>query len=658
MSPINIAVAKKSKKKTTNQTSVSSLPNLINGRYIALGLFMLVIALYVNTVTHDFALDDAIVITDNEFTKQGISGLGDIFGKDTFHGFFGEAGKDKLVSGGRYRPFSLAMFAIERSIFGESPLMHHIINIIAYGFTGILVYFLGFKLFDRRFDSKKAQFMALSFAILYIVHPLHTEAVANIKGRDEIMAMLGSISALYIYARKSFEDLNFRDHLLAAILLFIGLLSKENAITFVLVIPLAAYLLFDKSLAEAIKVAIPMLGAAILFMIIRTSVIGFDFGSEPSQELMNNPYLKIVNNKYVAFSGGEKLATIFFTLWKYIQLLICPFPLTHDYYPNHISLKTFGNPLAILGLISYLCLIVVAIWGVLKRKWWSFFISYFLITISIVSNLVFPIGTHMSERFMYMPSLAFVALVSILLFARSGKSTVNVRFGILAAITIGFGIITITRNAVWENNYTLFTTDALTSSQSAKVNNAAAGAIGEKLKVIADGPEKLELIARSHQHLDNAISAHPNYINAYLIKGNAYFYENRFEEAIQQYNQCLRIDPSYDEAQKNLFIAYRAAGRYYGEQKNDLNNALKYLQLALNSQPQDFEANRLIATCYGIMGNHPLAVKHFKKCTEIEPNNASAYVNLSKAYEFAGNLPASSDAKQKALSLDQNIFNK
>jgi hypothetical protein len=90
--------------------------------------------LYGNTISHDYALDDAIVITQNVFTQQGIQGVDEIFKYDSFVGFWmnsyqGRTAEQiqeekKLVAGGRYRPFSIATFAIEKSIFGYNPAVH------------------------------------------------------------------------------------------------------------------------------------------------------------------------------------------------------------------------------------------------------------------------------------------------------------------------------------------------------------------------------------------------------------------------------------------------------------------------------------------------------------------------------------------------------
>ncbi|WP_235297954.1 tetratricopeptide repeat protein [Portibacter marinus] len=610
-------------------------------------IFVLGFVLYANTLTHDFTLDDAIVITDNEFTQKGFAGLKDIFTKDTFHGFFGEAGKDKLVSGGRYRPFTLAMFAIEHAIFGNNPFIHRFINILLYGLLSVLIYLFCNRIFSQKFDVQVAGILAFAISLLFIAHPIHTEAVTNIKGRDEIMAMLGSLAALFILVRKGFEDLEIKDYVLSSLLFLVALLSKENAITFVAVAPLVAFVFYKNPL----KTGFLFLATAVLFLVIRTAVIGFDLGAAPSAEFMNNPYLKVESGQYVPFTTSEKLATIFHTLLKYIQLLFVPWPLTHDYYPGHIGLKTWSSPTAVLGLLVYLALAIASVVGIWRKKTWAFFTAYYLVTISIVSNLVFPIGTHMSERFVFMPSLGFAGVLSILIFKLDRRLAFAGLFLIIGLYSFG----TIKRNAVWKDNFTLFTTDALTSVNSAKVNNAAGGAISDHVKEMPDSPEKTALIERGHEHLSRALEIHPNYVNAYLLKGNLYFYQEKFDEAIAMYDMSLRLDPNYADALRNKFLALRSAGRYQGEKLNNLSKSLEYLERAIEMQPNDFETNRLLGTCYGIMGKHELALKYFKKCSELQPNNGAIFVNLAKAYQFVGEEEKAQQAAARAQELGSTL---
>ena len=88
---------------------------------------------YGNTLVNDYALDDTLVLTDNQFTKAGFKGLPDIFKYDSFTGFFGK--EKNLVAGGRYRPLSLASLAIEYQFFGKNPFISHFVDIVLYIIT-------------------------------------------------------------------------------------------------------------------------------------------------------------------------------------------------------------------------------------------------------------------------------------------------------------------------------------------------------------------------------------------------------------------------------------------------------------------------------------------------------------------------------------------
>ncbi|MFM9950690.1 MAG: glycosyltransferase family 39 protein, partial [Saprospiraceae bacterium] len=161
--------------------------------------------LYANTLGHDYTLDDAIVITDNMFTQKGVSGIPGLFQYDTFYGFFKEEGKAALVSGGRYRPLTPAMFAVEVQLFGLKPFAGHLFNLLWYALTVVVLFALLRQLFMYKTDADRAGFIAFAAALLFAAHPVHTEVVANIKGRDEIIALLGSLGAVWC-ALKAHEE--------------------------------------------------------------------------------------------------------------------------------------------------------------------------------------------------------------------------------------------------------------------------------------------------------------------------------------------------------------------------------------------------------------------------------------------------------------------
>ena len=130
MQTVLIMAKQKSKNKKTPKVSIPPTKNSLrkdyptwftNNSLHCLLIMVLSFVLYANTLTHDYTQDDAIVITDNEFTEKGFSGIPDILRYDTFRGFFKEAGIAQLVSGGRYRPLTLVLFAVEVQFFGQNP---------------------------------------------------------------------------------------------------------------------------------------------------------------------------------------------------------------------------------------------------------------------------------------------------------------------------------------------------------------------------------------------------------------------------------------------------------------------------------------------------------------------------------------------------------
>lgn len=647
-----------SKKKSPFNTKINPLPAVSDAKSTFLWhpflVLMIGILAYANTLTHQFTQDDAIVIYDNMFTTQGVKGLKGLFTKDTFFGFFKTEGKDKLVTGGRYRPLTPAMFALEYQLAGNNPLLGHLMNIVLYGLLCFLIYHVLSLLICYKNDTPENRYLILAAALIYALHPIHTEAVANIKGRDEIMSMAGSMLALY-FTLKYVDNAKLKNIFFASLWLFIALLSKENAITFLAVIPLAVYFFRDKDIITSSKYGLYMLIPAVLFLAIRGNILGNDFGGTP-MELMNNPYLKWVNNSYVPFTGGERLATIFYTLGKYIQLLIFPHPLTHDYYPRYIPIKNFADAGVIISVLVYTGSAILGMMSMRKRSLPGFAVLYFLITLSIVSNLVFPIGTNMSERFMFMPSLGFALLLGWILvevvYKKAGKNIFTIVMSILLLL---YGVKTITRNLVWESDFRLFTTDVKTSVNSAKVLNAAGGALTTEAFNETDEKRKGEMLREAIGYLTKALEVHPTYKNAYLIMGNAHYYLQEYDQAIRAYDNALRLDPDFNDAAANLSIALRDAGRRAGEVENNLEKAMQFLSRSLSLNSNDAETLRLLGVAYGIQGNHTEAVKYFEKVVQLLPEHAPSYLNLANAYLNAGDINNSNRYRNRAQELDPNV---
>ena len=632
------------------------LPFWAQPRWHMFFLFGLSLLLYANTLGHDYAQDDAIVIYDNMFTKEGLSGIPGILKNDTFYGFFKEAGKAQLVSGGRYRPFTLMMFAVEWQLFGENPFIGHLISVLLYGLLGIMIYKMLTVLMLPDKDAHNSNYAALGIlmtSLLFVAHPIHTEVTANIKGRDEIMSMLGAVTALWAIL-KNVNKPDLKWQLVALFSFFVALMSKENAITFLGIIPLALLFFKKLSLSNIFKSLWPLMVSTVLFLIIRTAILGFDLGSE-SMELMNNPFLKLTEGRWVPFTGGEKVATILYTLGKYLTLLIFPHPLSHDYYPRAIDIMTMGDWRVILSLVIHLALIVVAVYLWKKDRVISFGIFFYLISLSIVSNIVFPIGTNMSERFLFMPSLGFAMVLTRVLSKFLNQQRLFVL--VTGIIVVAFATKTVLRNPVWKNDYTLFTTDVKTNQRSAKLLNAAGGALSTRSTQLDDGSQKTKMLDEAISYLNKAVEIHPTYKNAYLLLGNSYYYQKKFDPAIQNMEKALRLDPNFKDAQRNLPIILRDAGKYYGQAMNQLDKSQSYLERSYKLNPTDFETARLLGIVNGMQGKHEVAISYFKKVIELQPKIAAGYVNLGTAYRNIGDEDQARVNYNKAVELDPKALN-
>jgi len=553
-------MSKKNKQKAKPQTKTTTAPAknagaktqipsrknqnffLENWRQLSI-ISLLAFALYIESAGFDYVLDDSILIVENKFTQKGINGIGDIFKYESFRGYFGEQ-KD-LVEGGRYRPLSIATFALEKTITGGKPSISHLINVLLYIFTGILLYRVLLFMFPkaRSGPTQEKWFFTVPFvaAVLFIVHPLHIEVVGNVKGRDEIFAFLGEMGGLY-YTFKYFEKKRSKQLVFSFLCFFIGFLSKESVITFLAIVPLTAYFFTRTSLSDKIKVTLPILLATVLYLVIRVSVIGHLVGNAEVTDLMNNPFY--------GMTFGEKTATIFYTLLLYLKLHIFPYPLTHDYYPYQIPIMHWADWRPILSLLLYIGLLVIIIKGWKKKTVWAYAAAFYLIALSIVSNLFISIGTFMNERFVYHASLGFCIALAWLLVKKLNQSQLakNLAIAFFIVGTIALSALTLIRLPDWKTIVTLDRAGLRVSPNSARANHFYGidlwTSIYLKLPTDADSARRRAALDSVNQYFQRALEILPSYSMANSMKaGIAAEYhklDHNYEKLIKAFEEVNR----------------------------------------------------------------------------------------------------------------------
>jgi tetratricopeptide (TPR) repeat protein len=586
-------------------------------------LLILAVGIYWPCTDFGYVLDDQIVITDNTFTKKGFSGISDILTTESMTGYFGE--QKNLVEGNRYRPLSLVTFAMEYGFFNKlNPSFSHWINILLYGLTGILLFRLLTLLMSRVSAFKKqSNFLAFGIALLFLSHPIHVEAVANIKGRDEILAFLFSIVALFAAFKSQLSKSWAKNSWLifGNVLLFLGLLSKENAITFLAIIPLTTYIFTNKSLINSIKSIWSFLITTILYLVLRFSVSGVPKLGLESQDLMNNPFLEM--------HVGEKLATIIYTLGLYVKLIIAPHPLTHDYYPYAIPKMNFTDWEVWLSLIAYLGLAVYAVIKLRSKSIASYAILFYLITLTIVSNLIINLGTFMNDRFIYFSSLGFCILLIYglkNLYDFKPQVTRYLSVGIFALIFIVYSGLSINRVPDWESALTLNQSAIKVSSNSARANTFMATALFKEANQLGDAVKKKQLLQEALPYAEKSVEIHPSYYNGNMmvvgIAAEIHKSDQNIEQLIKYLEPAMVARPDvpfimqYLEYlngrslhQKELSLMHKRVAKQLiaRNRGNDARWAINYLNMAYNYNVNDYEANKLIGEAYTAFGDYEKA---------------------------------------------------
>lgn len=578
-------------------------------------LAVLSFGLYQASIRYEYVLDDLIVITENKFTKKGFAGIKDILTTESFTGYFGE--QKNLVMGNRYRPLSIVTFAIEYSIVGDlNPGLSHFINIVLYFITAVLLLYV----LNMMFRNYNAKYWWLSIpfiaSVLFVAHPIHVEAVANIKGRDEIMSMLFSTAALIAALRYS-DGRKWPWMLSSSVLYFLALLSKENAITFLAVIPLTIYFFSRDGLSRSWTLMGVLLLTTIAYLTLRFNTAGVpDFKNEIT-DLFNNPFY--------GMTGFEKLGTKMYTLGKYILLLIFPHPLTHDYYPYAIPKVTLMNVWAFTALLVHIGLVYIGFKYWKQKSVISYSIWFYLITLSIVSNIVINVGTFMNERFIFMSSAGYCILLAYLISVKipdvKNIKSAWLSLAIFAVLTLGYGFKTVTRVPDWKNTMSLNKSGVEVSPNSARANSFMSTALFEEYKVTEDFDRRKYLLEEARKYAARAIEIVPEYANANLMMVGVISETFKMDYKIDRYIQDMRPlilrrpDLSFifefsewlnqrNADRDKLYVFYQDVG--YELLKMNTTKRLyaqKYLEYAYNINPRNKKLAESLATAYELNNN-------------------------------------------------------
>ena len=605
--------------------------------YIFIGIFTFAFLLYSNTLSHGYVLDDMIVTTDNPLVKKGFGGIKEIIN----HGYFyANTGRNDES----YRPLSMVMIAIETQFFGLNTTVNHFFNIFFYALSCAFLFLL-LKLF-----FKKQNFLIpLFITLLFVAHPIHTEVVANIKSRDEIMQFFFIVLSLRFllkgysllssgdWQKKSQKEAknkkskaksqqaNAKSQKLIAkgffltsyIFYFFALMSKEIAITFLAVIPLMLYFFTDLKLKKIVISTLPYFVVFAIYFIVRISVL--------DSITFDNEITLYQNSLIAANNFSEFIGTNLFIHLKYLLLLIFPHPLNWDYSYNQIPIISIINYKSIISIIVFVGTLVYAIIGFKKKSPISFAIFYYLITISIVSNFVVKIASTMGERFIFTSSLGFVIILVVILSYIFKIKKTDIFNNIPIYIIIGILLLlysykTVARNKDWESNLTLYEAGVIISPNSARAHIAMADVYNRQLKEAKTKSEADILLAKLINEYETSIKIYPENPHVYYSYGYMYYTINQKDKALEQFEKGIIIDSLHVDMLNYIGIIYT--------QKNDFEKGEIYFLKVLSVEPDYVHALNNLSFIYTEQKEYQKAINLQNKIIEIGKATKATYTQI------------------------------
>ena len=389
---------------------------------------VLVAVCYVNALPNAFILDDVLIVAGNEHIRH-ISPF-----QLLLQSYWGD-----LSHAGIYRPLTIFSFSLEYPIWHLWAPGFHLVNLLLHTLNGWLV----FLLVSGLLESPVA---ALAAAVVYLIHPMQTEAVVSIVGRSELLAATFFFTAWFAFRKGRTR--------LAALAYVLAVLSKESAITFPAIAMLDVALSGGgiKKVLESWRRFAVLAACGIAYLALRFHVLG-GLGVPPIGQYLDGTMT--LTQRWIT-SGRVFI--------QYLRLLIAPVRVTGDYDFNSIPVATFRDWDAWLGLILVTALLGTAVWFAKKKPAITMGILFFFVALLPVSNWIMPIALLMAERFLYTPAFGFALLAGM---AWAGIRDRGLK-RVVAAGVVAFAIpLCISHNYIWQDTLTFHENAARSLPQNA-----------------------------------------------------------------------------------------------------------------------------------------------------------------------------------------------
>ena len=624
-------------RKNTKQNAANSVPHTKNkprrgksstqnGRSLPNDqLLMLIIALfglllYGNTIFNGYSFDDTYNTPLEERVAKGIRGIPEIL--TTPYLVVAESERR-----GDYRPVTMISYAIESDLFGENPGISHFINVLLYMLTGILLFLVFCNLFKQY--HRLFPFLA---TLLFMAHPMHTEVVASLKNREEILSLLFALWSMLLFLRhysprpeveNSKQSLNKIGLLAVALLLYtLAFFSKAGSVTFGLLIPLSLYLFKGMNGKKALAWAVPL--TILPFVVMLLINMSFESGYGTKIYYTENPLHET--------SGlGVRLSAVFYSLAYYVKMALLPYPMLFYYGTGKLNPIGWGNPITIISAIGHLAALAFALYHAYnrKRKTLSYGILYYLIALSIYVNLVAVMAGIVADRYLYNATAGLAILVvwglskSLKTDIENSASTLQAKHwrlvGAMLLLLLPCALLTIMRNPQWTDTLTLLQSDIKYLEKSAVPQYLLGQEWLNQADSATDPATKHDYAQRSLKRFKQTVKLHPG--NPAALRNMGYIKCDIFNEpqdAIKYYKAALALDPENATTNYNAGNCYKLA--------NDDINSLRAYEKYLTKQADDASLMAKMIAQYCKTGDLEKAANLITEIEKHKPDSEELYL--------------------------------
>lgn len=539
---------------------------------------LVAILVYLPAFRAEFTFDDVPIIEENQLVRS-TGQLGAIWRSHYW------AGKVDAEDKGLYRPLTLTTYNLQYALTGKAPAPFHAVNVLLHALVCLLLLFTVRRL-------ARNEWLAAGVALLFAVHPVHTEAVAGIVGRAELLTAGSMLGAMLAYDRYR-QNGRWTWLALLALATFGAVTSKEHGfLTGPMIVLQELYYFFSGRQKEP-KPGRMVAGLAVIavisavFLVIRMQVTG----DPASHEL------------WQGVSGADRTATSVRIVMEYVALHLVPYPLVADYWSDLAPIRGWGSPGALAGLLILAAMITLVFLLRRRKSIVAWGVAFFLLALLPVSNFLFAVGFVKAERILYIPSIGLLtALVAVLWWIRVKPWGRLLAPGIYGLMILVFIPLTWGRTAEWKNNYSLAEATLRRSPTNPRFNNM----MGK------------EMNARGDQ-----------------------------ARAIEYYRRALEGNPDHVPALVNYGLALSAAGQPV--------EAAGILEKALNLNPGNMPVYVNLMSVYRNLGELDKNVRVADRAVARFPQSAAILWNAANAHQLVGDMPTANELRARARALDPSI---